>query len=448
MNHQHFNQVLQKLKQAPRREMVFMRLLAGESDLEIAQAMNIHPGTVRKQIANIYEAFGIISEFDGDRRSKRKDLVELVRTCKPELIKNPDCFALKEDETERNSGSSTTTGQSLPFSQFYVERPPIENICYETVQQSGSLLRLKAPKQMGKTWLVERLLKQLQDLGFQTLLFNFQLADSTVFINLSQFSKWFCASVGQSLGLSQQLEDCWNEIFACNYNSTVYFETCLLPEIAGPLVLALDTVDTVFEQPDIAQDFCSLLRGWHEKAGSPGNDSELWQKLRLIVIHSTEVYSSLDINRSPLANVGRTVSLREFTLEEVQQFAQRYKLELDEVVLAPLLEMVGGHPYLLHRAFDFLQTQPGNAQDCLQDLLQMAPTQMGIYSSYLREQLRKLREQPVLAEAMKQVVSTVEPVQIEPLYAFKLQSMDLVKFQGNRVQPSCNLYRLYFQAHL
>jgi len=444
MNHQHFNQVLKKLKQAPRREAVFQRLLAGETDAEIARAMDIHPGTVRKQIANIYEAFSIKSEFEGDRRSKRNDLIELVRVYNPELLDNPACLCINENDLP----TALQEGQDSPFSELYIERPPLETRCYETVVKPGSLLRLRAPQRMGKTWLVERLLKQMQDLGFQTLLFNFQLADSIVFSNLRQFSKWFCATVGQRLSLSRPLEDCWNDIFAGNYNNTVYFETCLLPEISAPLVLALDTVDVVFEQPEIARDFCSLLRGWHEKAGSSDNHSDLWRKLHLIVIHATEVYSSLDINRSPLANVGRTVELREFTAEEVQQFAQRHKLELDAAALAPLIEMVGGHPYLLHLAFNFLQERQGNMQDPLQELLRLAPTRTGIYRSYLRDQLQQLQQQPTLAEAMKQVVSTAEPVQLKPIYAFKLHSMDLVKFQGNQVQPSCDLYRLYFQTHL
>jgi hypothetical protein len=43
-------------------------------------------------------------------------------------------------------------------SPFYVERPPIERLCYETIVQPGALIRIKAPKQMGKTSLMLRIL--------------------------------------------------------------------------------------------------------------------------------------------------------------------------------------------------------------------------------------------------------------------------------------------------
>ena len=42
-------------------------------------------------------------------------------------------------------------GQVSLDSAFYVERPPIEADCYETILQPGALIRIKAPRQMGKT---------------------------------------------------------------------------------------------------------------------------------------------------------------------------------------------------------------------------------------------------------------------------------------------------------
>jgi DNA-binding Xre family transcriptional regulator len=41
---------------------------------------------------------------------------------------------------------------------IYVERPPIESLCYQTLCQPGSLLRIKAPGLMGKTSLMAKVL--------------------------------------------------------------------------------------------------------------------------------------------------------------------------------------------------------------------------------------------------------------------------------------------------
>ncbi|WP_233153844.1 AAA-like domain-containing protein [Scytonema sp. HK-05] len=38
-----------------------------------------------------------------------------------------------------------------------------------------------------------------------------------------------------------------------------------------------------------------------------------------------------------------------------------------------------------------------------------------------------------------------EPVQLEPIVAYKLSSMRLIKLDNNKSLPSCQLYRQYFQ---
>jgi hypothetical protein len=46
-------------------------------------------------------------------------------------------------------------GGSVPLaSGLYMERPPIETDCYREILQSGALIRIKAPRQMGKTSLM------------------------------------------------------------------------------------------------------------------------------------------------------------------------------------------------------------------------------------------------------------------------------------------------------
>ncbi|NER50717.1 MAG: hypothetical protein F6J92_29410, partial [Symploca sp. SIO1A3] len=39
-------------------------------------------------------------------------------------------------------------------------------------------------------------------------------------------------------------------------------------------------------------------------------------------------------------------------------------------------------------------------------------------------------------------------VQLEPKLKYQLNSMGLVKVNGNRVRPRCNLYSHYFKKHL
>ncbi len=319
----------------------------------------------------------------------------------------------------------------------YVERPPIESRCYETILQPGSLIRIKAPKRMGKTWLIDRILDQAAKENYRTVRLSLLLADGAILKSLDEFLRWFCVVVCRQLKLPAQLAEYWEEGLGSNYKCKMYFEEYVLTQLDSPLVLALDDVDRIFPYPHIAEDFFGLLRNWHEEAKS----YSIWKKLRLVVAHSTEVYIPLNINCSPF-NVGVPIELREFTPEQVKDLAKRQELDWDTAQVTQLMTLVGGHPYLVQRAIYYLTRQ----EITFEQLLQTAYTESGIYSDHLRGHLWNLREHPELATAMKKVVEATTPVQLETMQSFKLQSLGLVRLDGNKVKPWCNLYARYFSA--
>jgi transcriptional regulator with XRE-family HTH domain len=215
------------------------------------------------------------------------------------------------------SGEETGTAVS-----DYMERPPIESRCNETILQPGSLLRIKAPKRMGKTWLIDRILAQATKQKYRTVNLSLLLADGSVLSSLDKFLRWFCGIVGRELRLRDQLTDYWVDELGSSQSCTIYFEEYLLSQLEHPLVLALDDVDRIFPYSAIAGNFLAMLRAWYEK----GKRSKLWKKLRLVVAHSTEVYIELNIHQSPF-NVGESIELPEFNREQVQDLAQRQGLD-------------------------------------------------------------------------------------------------------------------------
>ncbi|MBD0301333.1 MAG: AAA-like domain-containing protein, partial [Tolypothrix sp. T3-bin4] len=84
-------------------------------------------------------------------------------------------------------------GQVRLASAFYVERVPYEAQCYREICQPGALIRIKAPRQMGKTSLMARILYQAREQGYRTVPLSFQHADTLVFTNLNELLQWFCA---------------------------------------------------------------------------------------------------------------------------------------------------------------------------------------------------------------------------------------------------------------
>jgi transcriptional regulator with XRE-family HTH domain len=325
---------------------------------------------------------------------------------------------------------------------LYVERPPIEVKSYRELLKPGALIRIKAPQKMGKTWLMERVLAQVnQQKNYCSVILSFGLADNDVFLDLERFAKWFCTAVGDELELPDQLDQYWRGIRSYNLNTKDYFQKYLLTKITGTLILVLDNTDRVFEHAKIATDFCRLLRSWHELARR-GEDS--WRKLHLVIVHATEVYSSLDINHSPLAGVGVDFELPEFNPEQVQELAQRYGLSWNDREVGKLVNLVGGHPYLVNLALDRIKSW----DNTLDQVLQEAPTETGIYGNHLRQLLSNLEQSPELMNLFREVVLAEQPIQLNSVQAFKLDSMGLVKLlpflRGNKAKPRCRLYRDYF----
>ena len=104
------------------------------------------------------------------------------------------------------------------------------------------------------------------------------------------------------------------------------------------------------------------------------------------------------------------------------------------------MAIVGGHPYLLHKAFTNIKNQPKVKID---EFLQTAATEAGLYRNHLRKISQDLQRDAKLIAAMKNVVEEKQPVRIDSEQAFKLHSMGLVHWCGNKIEPRCNLYRLY-----
>jgi len=331
------------------------------------------------------------------------------------------------------------SGQVRLASAFYVERVPYETQCYKEILQPGSLIRIKAPRQMGKTSLMARILYQAREQGYRTVPLSLQHADTGIFTNLNQLLQWLCAKITRKLRLPYQVDDYWSDTYGSKDNCTAYFEDCLLSAADEPLVLGLDEVDRVFQYPTISDDFFGLLRAWYEEAGYGDLDSDLWNKLRLVVVHSTEVYIPLNVNQSPF-NVGLPIELSEFSSEQVWNLARQHGLHWHSSQVEQLMRVVGGHPYLVRVALYHLAQQ----QLSLEKLLATAPTEAGIYGDHLRRHLWTLQQHPELAAAFAKVVIAKEPVELESVLAFKLHSMGLVQLRGNKVMPNFELYRQYF----
>jgi hypothetical protein len=326
----------------------------------------------------------------------------------------------------------------------YVERPPIEKNCYQNILQPGMLIRIKAPEKMGKSSLLNQILAYAKQQDYQTVRLDFQLLDDEMIKDSLQFLRWFCKQISLELKFLDQVDKNWQGLTP-NILCTRYFRGYVLPHLGSSLVLALDNLDRFFEEKYqfVAASFFGMLRAWHENAKQTTDND--WQKLRLILVYSTEDLPNLSIHHSPF-NVGKEVKLSDFDRSQIEIFAQQYGLNLLSPQVEKLTELVGGHPYLLKVAFEHLKTDPNVTLD---ELLSKAATDEGIYHNHLQKYLLKLDNAPELAAIFKVVVTSDSSIKINsPKQKHKLQSMGLIVYDNNKVKPRCQLYRLYFRDQL
>ena len=350
------------------------------------------------------------------------------------------------------SRSKATATENLAFpegsvaidSPFYIERcyglapqSHLESVCYETIAKPGALIRIKGAKWMGKTSLVNRVLQQARIGEQKAVYLDFGSVERTIVQDLDKLLRWLCVMVSRQLGLANQVKDYWDtDILGSNDNCTVYFEEYILTETDSQVALALDNIDRLFAYEGVIEDFFGMLRSWHEK----GKIDPRWARLKLILSHSTEVYVSLDINQSPF-NTGVPILLEEFTAKEVASLAVLYQLDWQQSQVTQLMNLVGGHPYLVRLAMYQIKTN----NLVLSQFLDRTLWETQIYGNPLRRLRNILKQAPDLSLAYSKVIESDTPVALDAADVYQLHSIGLVKYQQNLVVPRCKLYRDYFQ---
>lgn len=340
------------------------------------------------------------------------------------------------------------TGPVAIESPFYVPRPPVEEQAYQEITKPGSLIRIKAPKEMGKSSLMLRINHHAKSLGYYTATVDLQKIDTADFQNIDRFLRVFCTQISYALNLKPNLDDYWDEDLGSKVNCTLYFQWYLLESIHRPLLLCINELSLIFEYPQLAQEFLPLLRSWFEEA----KQVQAWSKLRLVVVYSTEVYVPMKINQSPF-NIGLPLNLPEFNRGQVQHLSELHGLPWDEKKTDKLMAMVGGHPLLIRLAFYHLCH---NSEFSLEQLLATAARDTGIYRDHLRRHLATLQADEQLATVFQQIItgnysgnhSANYSENVNPILIYKLESLGLIKFVQGKLRVRCDLYRIYLGRFL
>lgn len=322
------------------------------------------------------------------------------------------------------------------FSSVYVERPPLEKNCYEMMLRPCMMI-IKASSGMGKTMLLQKIMAYARDQEhYKTVILNFNLVEKGIYSNVDTFLKWFCVNVSSQMGLENKVEELWEDMLGSAINCSHYFEDYLLQKIDAPLVLGIDQIDLLFSYPETGSSFLGLLKCFYQQ-------DRYRDKLRFFITHTQDVDFTSKLNQSPF-HIGSKFSLREFNELEVQSLIEQSGINWTMDSAKLLMKMVGGNPHLLWRAISH-----ANAYEVsLEQILQEAPTEQGVYATHLRRHLIDLEQDQDLFKAYSEVVYANEPIKLAAPISLKLTNMGLAKYIGERVMIACELYQKYFEKRL
>ena len=149
-------------------ETVFNQVWEGKTYAEIAEICGYEHSYIRDVGFRLWQ---MLSEALGQKIFKSNIKAVLGR------------YARNYQATPLNRHKRPTTGtrSTLPLelefpngpvplhSQLYIERPPIESQTFANITKPGSLIRLKASRQMGKTSLLRRIVAHAKEQQMQAI---------------------------------------------------------------------------------------------------------------------------------------------------------------------------------------------------------------------------------------------------------------------------------------
>ncbi|WP_392534826.1 AAA-like domain-containing protein [Nostoc sp. C117] len=425
-----------------------LRLRMNVSTKTLSRLWSLNTGVDQKTLKLCFSAFNLeltsedyasLSEANNTEGSKSFSLNLDTEEVNLSQSLSLDSFVIQDREQLESLWSYPDGPVSLD-SPFYVDRPPIEELVYREITQPGSVIWIRAPREMGKSSLVLRLLAFAEMQAYRTVNLNCNQIDTKCLTDFNKLLRCLCWRVATELGIDPKLDDKWDDEIGSKLSCTLYLKSYLLKQSQNPVVFVLNEIDSFFEYPQIAEELFSLLRSWYEAARQDTN----LQKLRLVVVYSTEVYVWQNIDQSPL-NIGLPIRLSEFTKEQVEYLAQRHGLNWSSgKQVNRLMSLVGGHPALIRIGLYYLCCQGIS----LENLIQEAIANGGIYRYHLWRHWSILQEKPRLAKAYSEVVTRKDNISLNPIDAHKLESLGLIRYEGDRILPRCELYRTYFQKQL
>jgi hypothetical protein len=332
-------------------------------------------------------------------------------------------------------------------SPFYIQNEKIILQCKRAIIQPSGLLRIQAPYQMGKTSLLERLIVYARTLNYRVVRVDLRLLNKETHEGIDIFLQRLCHQIWKQSNTQGNIKEAMGNYAKDNYstpneNCTSFIEQYILKPGEPPILLCIDNLDSIYPY-SFATAFMSLLRYWHEK-----QDAQ-WPSFRVILLHVWH-FEIKDANNSPF-NVGKVLQLPELEISQVKNLIQIYDLRLNDKEIIHLMNLVGGHPFLLN---SFLYEVSQN-RILMQDISTLNVNKLyGLYYNHLVWYSDYLDREPQLKNLVREIVRIDQPIPRSSQFLERFKVSDLLKLTDlgliklniidDNFEVTNQLYKSYF----
>ena len=201
-------------------------------------------------------------------------------------------------------------------------------------------------RQMGKSSLMIRAAERLADEGTRSVIIDLsqmgvQVVDESWYFGL-------VIAISRRLRLKADVAAWWktNEMLGYTQRMTQFFQEVLLDEVAGPVVIFIDEIDSTLSLP-FTDDFFAAIRYVHNAR----SNVPAFKRLSFVLIGVATPNDLISDPRRTPFNVGERVDLDYFTVDEAMPLADGFAPPPGEARrrLQEVIRWTGGHPYLTQR---------------------------------------------------------------------------------------------------
>lgn len=330
-------------------------------------------------------------------------------------------------------------GAVLLSSRFYVKRHG-DAVVHNAVIRRDGLVRIRGPRQVGKSSLLARGLAHARQTGARVVVTDLQRIGVNDLSNLDDFYFALSRRIAAQLGTGSP-RDYWAAPGSAVEKFDEFFESEVLRTSKAPLFWGIDEADAVFDQ-DYSEEVFSHMRGRFNARALEGNS--LWQNVTTILTYSTEAHLLIrDLARSPF-NVGTAVELDDFTPNQVSELNTLYGCPLrSEGEIARLYSLVGGHPYLVrHCLYEAKSREIG-----IKGLEEAATGDFGFFADHLDRMRIGILGDEALVSAVRGLLRGESGLSADCIR--RLRSAGIVGGpSGNESKMRCRLYELFLSKLL